>query len=628
MAMDDKQVVDWIMSCRDEAEEAKQDRMKLNADNFDMFFLKHDFSHKREGQSREVLSRQQMAVIQNRNFYQQALSKLGDWWSAEASFADAEMSLPVRPAEITRLTNYMLEQTGYFSHVGNCVQNAQLSSLAISKCCPTLVAKPKYISKKSGRGKGLRRWVEKIEDKTYRTKFKTVRAENYYPDPTGANLYKIEDMWVDFHEVKALSVGDEAIYNAAVVNDLSRGETDVEDAATRARESGQNTPGAGHRPKVKITEFWGSIINPTTGEMEMENCVVTIANDRHLLRKEPNPLWHQRDPYTASPQLEVSDSVWHIAPMDAPTAAARAMIEMYNLMVDAGMMQVHGISQIRKDALDNPAQVQNGIQPGVALAVNSMLPIGGKVLEPLVSVQIPPDAFNIFQIQGQEFNSAALTSDARAGMTAVANQKATAIVEASQTIASVSQGIAQNYEARQILKELELAWMTTAQNWKQISREEFVSLFGPQRGEELSQLSAEDVFTSTVNGIKFRVYGISMTLAKSQDYQKLTTLLQTIASSPQLMEEFLKKYDLGKTLGEIMTALDIDKYKLEIPKAMQNMMASPEGGAGAGAPEEMGADMMSQVPDPGVGGSMADMMGGDSSLMAPEFPGSPATEGV
>jgi hypothetical protein len=200
--------------------------------------------------------------------------------------------------------------------------------------------------------------------------------------------------------------------------------------------------------------------------------------------------------------------------------------------------------------------------------------------------------------------------------------KATEVVEASQTITSVFQGMAKNYEARQSVKELELAWMTVAQNWDKIPKEEFIALFGAERGEELSQLPPEDVFAATVNGIKFRVFGVTQTLNKAQDFRKLTTLLQTIAASPQLMEEYLKKYDLGKTLGEIMTALNIDKYKLEIPKAVQMTMEPQQEG-----PPQGGPDAMSQVPDAGAG-SLADMMGGgQAGIPSTQFPGSPALIG-
>lgn len=619
--MTDKQIIDWILSCRKEAEEAKHDRMELNKSNYDMFHLRHDFSHKKEGQSQEILSKQSMAVEQNKSFFQQALADLGEWWKAESCYVDGEEGMMIRPHEITKLSNHMLKEALYFSHVGNSIESAMLGSLAISKITGYMKPKPKFVSKKRGRGKGLKRWVEKIENKTWEARFNIVRHENYYPDPAGKGLYEIEDSWPDFHEVSAMAESDED-FNKSMVDGLSRGgQPDADEESGKERETGQNTTTSGHRPKVKLTEFWGTILNPTTGAVEFENVQAIIANDTHLiLRPRPNPLWHQRSPYTVSPLMEVANSVWHKAPMDAPTMHNRALIEMYNLVVDAGMKQVNAISQLRKDWLDNPAQVSEGIPPGASLVVNSMCPPGGKVLEPLTAVQIPGEAFNVFNIMVQEFNSSALTSDLRGGITPSREMKATAIVEQSQAITGVFQGMAKNYEARQSQRELELTWMTTAQNWDQIDKEVFISLFGRERGEELAAMSPEDVFANTVNGVRFRVFGISLTLAKAQDFQKLMTLLQTIGGSPVLMEKYTEKYDLGKTLGEIMSALNIDKAKLEIPREVQMTM---EGQADQGAPEAQ-PDGMSQVAEPG-GGSLAEMLG--TSLPQASFAGNPGPMG-
>lgn len=617
----DKQIIDYILACRDEAEQAKVDRMALNKENYDCFHLKHDFSHKEEGQSQEVLPKQSRAVEEVKASFQQALADLREWWKAEVCYPDMEQAMIIRPHEITKLTNFMLEQDRYFSHVGNCVESAMLASLAISKCTGKLIPKPKYVSRKKGRGKNLKRWLEKIDNKTWQLHFECVRAENYYPDPTGKGLYEIEDSWPDFYELQALADSDED-YDKTMINGLSRSDmTDVEENYGKARETGQNTTGPSHRPRPKVTEFWGTILD-SQGEIAFENVQAVIVNDSYLiLRPRPNPLWSQKSPYTVSPLLEVANSVWHKAMMDAPTKLNRVLTELMNLMLDAGMEQVHAVGQVRKDWLDNPAQIADGIKPGTKLLVNASCPPGGKVMEPLTTTQIPPDAFNIHSLYNSEFVSSTWSSEARQGMTNLANQKATAIVEASQMITSVMQGMAKNYEGRQSTPELQLGWMFVAQNWDQIDPEIFVSLFGRERGEELSQLSPEDVFANTVNGIRFKVFGITQTLSKVQDFQKMTTLLQTIAASPILMEEYLKKYDLGRTLGEIMTALNIDKYKLEIPEAVQRTMQEP-------APQEQGApvqgapDGMSQVP--GADGISA-MMGPE--IPSTQFPGSPALSG-
>jgi len=132
-----------------------------------------------------------MAVEQIRSFFQQALVDLGGWWKAEAQFPEAEESLLIRPHEITKVTNYMLEKANYYSHVGNSIQSALLSSLAISKTYGCMKPKPRFVSRKKGRGRSLKRWIEKIENKTWEMNFDVVRAENYYPDPSGAGLYEI-----------------------------------------------------------------------------------------------------------------------------------------------------------------------------------------------------------------------------------------------------------------------------------------------------------------------------------------------------------------------------------------------------------------------------------------------------
>lgn len=614
------EIRDWIISCRDEADEAKVERMNRNKNNYDMFHLKHDFSHKKDGQSQEILSKQSMAVESTKSFFQQALADLGEWWKAEVCYPEMEASLPIRPHEITKLTNYMLERARYFSHVGNSIESALLGSLCISKTTGRLIPKPKFISRKKGRGAGLKRWIEKIDDKTWELKFEIVSARNYYPDPTGKELYEIEDSWVDYHELLTMVEADEDFDRSLLDGLASQGVGDTEETFDRARETGQNTPSSSQRPKVKLTEFWGTIIHPRSGEIVYENVQAIIANDTHLiLPPRPNPLWHQKSPYTVTPLVEVANSVWHKALMDAPTQHNRALIEMYNLTVDAAMKQVHATSQVRADWLENPAQISGGIQPGAVLVTNSQCPPGAKVMEPLTQVVIPPEAFNVFNIMAQEFNASAMTNDIRQGGASTRTTSATEIVEASQTITSVFQGLAKNYESRQSLRELEKAWQTVAQNWDLIDREVFISLFGSQRGDELYRLSPEDVFAGTVNGIRFRVFGITQTLGKAQDFRKLTTLLQTIAASPALMEEYLKKYDLGKTLGEIMTALDIDKHKLEIPEAVQRTMAPPE--EEQGAPEE-GPDGMSQVPE---AQNMGEQMG--PGIPQTAFPGSPALIG-
>jgi hypothetical protein len=619
----DSYVKRYVNSCREEAYQSKTSRMALNRDNYDMYHLRHDFSHKKDGQSTEILSKQKMAVEQIKSFFQQALCDLGEWWRAVPADGSSGELMLIRPEEIQKLTNHMLQKANYFSHVGNSVQSALLGSLAVTKVHGCMESKPKYKVRSEGRGKSFKKYVEAVEDKTWQLALDIIRQENYFPDPTAEKgRYRIEECYLDLTTVRQLSEEPYAIFDKEVVKNLQpwTGGDSLQEMK-KSREQGQNTVVGSMRPRVKLTEFWGDIVDDKTGEVLFENCVVTIANDTHIIRKPTqNPLWHQRAPIIAAPLLEVANSVWHTALMDAATKHNRSLIEIFNLVLDAAMMQVHGIKQLRTDVLADPKQVSDGIRAGDTLQVTSALPAGAKVLEPLIAVEIPAQAMNVMNVLSQEFNASALTNDLRQGVMPFRAVKATEVVEASNTITSVFQGLAKNVEAKLIQPELELSWMTIAQNWDLIDREVFISLFGKERGEFLSQIDPQDVFVNTVNGVRFEVYGITLTLGKTQDFRKLTTLLQTIGSSEVLIEEFTKRYDFGKLLGEIMTSLDLNKKKLEVDQATQ---ALSQGGGGdplaqAGAP---GApNQMSQVPQAGAG-SLADI------FQQPNFPGSPALAG-
>lgn len=626
--MDDSKLIRYVLSARDEGESTRLDRDKLTRDNYDQFHLKHDFSHKKAGQSTEVLSAQRMATLQSASFFQQSLVELGDWWKCEPADGTDGSALMIKPHEIYKLTNLKLSQANFYGHIGASVQASLLGALAITKVYGCMKPKPKFVARRKGRGKDLKRWVEKSEDKTWHLKFDLVSHENYYPDPTGSGLYEVEECFLDYHVALGLAEGDYSIYDKAAFEGLEPwGGVDMKES-DEARKTGQNPRSSTFRPRLKITELWGTIIDEDTGETVHENCVITLANETHIIRKPtPNPLWHQRSPIVTSALLEVANSVWHTALMDAGTKHNRAQTEIYNLMLDAAMQAVHNISQVRIDDLDDPSQVSGGIKAGTTLKVRNSLQPGAKVYEPVSTGQIPQEGLTLYQITGEECKASMMTNDVRSGGSAGGGAtKATAIVEASNVINSVFKGIANNVELRDIKPKLELAWMTVAQNWDLIDVDEFKALFGSERGEQLSQIPPEEVFANTVGGIKFHVFGISQTLAQQSDFRKWTTFLQTIGASEVLIEAFMQKYPNGfpHLLEGIMRSIGLDVSKLqdnpaEAPKpqaAPAPAMEQP------GAPPGATPNQMSQVPQAPAGGmpsGLAAIMGGQG------FPGSRAT---
>lgn len=613
--LDEEYCIQWMTTCYNEADSSKRNRMELNRDNFAMYQLEHNFAHKIAGQSKEVLSKVRNAVESSKAFFQQALADLDDWYRVTTRDGSDGTGMVVTPEEMQKLMNYMLKRCDYFAHVGHSTQLGLLGSVAISQVGGELVSKPKFKTRAEGRGSKYKKHVVVSEDKTWELRYDSFRQEDYYPDPTGEGQYEIVESMVDMHIIQALAEGDNAIYDKAAVAELTPWGGDILQDGKKAAETGQNTiiPA---RPRVKIREFWGNIVDNVTGELLAENVVMTLANNLKIIRKPTaNPLWHQRSPLVAAALIEVAHSVWGVAMMDAGTKHNRSLIELFNLMLDSAMKAVWGINQIRTESLVDPSQVTDSIRWGTNLRVDSSLPVGGKVMESVVSGEIPSDVLNMFNLMNQETLTSMKTNDLRMGAQSMRAVKATEVVASENSITSEFQGIAKNFEEKKIQPELEMGCWTICQNWDQIDKEVFTSLFKKERGEQLAQLEPQEVFVSTVNGMKFEVFGISLTLRRQADFRKWTTLLQVIGGSEMLIEAFLQKYSFEKLLGEIMVAIDLNKSKIQVDKPgdgqAQPMQPQVAGAGGGSAPTAMaqpggapGAspNMMSQTPGAGGGG--------------------------
>lgn len=613
-----KDLLKYVMSCRDEAAFAKQTRMKLNKRNWAAFHGLYDFSHKRKGQSRQILNKTTNAVEQTTSFMQQALADIGDWWDMKSALPLEEVeSLAIKPEEAKQLTNYMLKKAKFFVHVGDLVQCGLLGALCITKIGGRYNIKPKFKAQRSGEGENFKINLVKLKDKEWCLKFDAVSAENYYPDPTGRGLYDVEEFFLDMHEVIDMAKGKNAIFDKDEVEQLRPWFTDeqTENPYGNDIEKPEDSEAGGHRPKVKLTEFCGNVVCTKSGKLLHENVIITVGNEKQVLRVKPNGRWIQRAPYIASPLTRVANSVWHRALMDIPTQHNESMIELFNLMLDGAMSAVHGIKQIRVNDLVKVEQVANGIPSGTTLQVKSSLPPGAKVMERVDSGDIPNDALQMYNLINSEFSASAMTNDLRMGVMPFRQVKATEVVEASQSITSTFQGITKSFEQDHIEPVLEQAWAEIAQNWRDIPKEVFLELFGQDRGEELSQMNPKEVFAATVGRYRFEVFGISAALNKSMDFRKYTTLLQTIGGSQVLGEAFLQGgYSMGHLLNEIMKSLDIDTRRLKAKEAEQlNNQQPAQGQAPQGTPNEM-----SQIPQAGAG-SLNDILSGG----APGFPQGP-----
>lgn len=595
----DSELINCLENYRKEASEAKRDRMDKNRVNFDAYHLRQDWSHKLKGQSREFLPKVATAVEQNANMIQQGLLDLGKWFNVTPQAGISEDEMQIKPSVIFNLLDRQLSKDGFVKKVGDIIKLGMLGGLMIVKVGGKYVNKPKYVVETEvKKGKYFKKLIKK-DLKSWQLDIQLIRQEDYYPDPTGRKLYEVVDFYLDLHEVKRLAEGDDAIYDMKAVEQLSAGldSTGLSQEWKKTRETDQNVAGGGYRNQIKLTEVWGNILD-SKGDLIYENVVYTVANDRFLIQKPtPNPYWHQESPFVTDSILSVPHAVWPKAMMDAASLLNLSANEIFNLMLDSSIVSVHGIKQLRKDWLDDPSQVANGVEQGSTLLVNSSCPPNAKVLESVYTGGQPQEAMNMLNVVNQEAAAAMFTNEIRSGGADMKNVRATAVVENSQALNNMASGMIKNIEGDDnsglITQILIKAWKTIAQNMDDLDDAEVKALIGASEAQKIKAMGREQIFADTVQSCKFRVFGVSAVVNKMKDFTKLTAMMQTIFSNPMLTEAFMQKYSVPKFLDEIMLSLDINTFKLEADENEGGQLNQSEGTV------EDVANVNSQIPQAG-----------------------------
>lgn len=568
-------VMSRIRTARHEAEQAKRVRMRRNRRNLDAYFGYQDYSFKQQGQSQEFLPKTSTAVEQFASFVKRALVDFGDWFSMDIPEIPGLKAEDVRAFvrdQINTLSYASEEILDFATLLSDALKSGALESLMIFKIHGRVFNEASFTVE---RGITLVETpfgtVPQMEDELVRTEvarwklcIDMISPTDYYPDPRmQRNLYEIHRCERDLEEIQAMAQGEDAIYDPAVVAQIDGSMRLPEDQRRREQHRGQQeTPYPTDRRPVVIEEYWGTFLNDD-GSVAESNVVATMANDRYLIRPpEPNPFWHGQSPFVRAPLIRVPFSTWHKALMDDAVGMNLSMNELYNLMLDGGMESVWGTKQLKKDWLDKPEQVEGGIPSGTTLFIKEEVPVGAKVLETVTSGHVPQDAMAMFAVNQEEFNASALTTDLRLGVLPSKTVKATEIVEAQQGQAGTIDGIVRDVEDRAIEPVLRKTWLTILQHFDEYNARDVINSMGERAAFILARMSPAQRFSAFADS-KFHVNGLSATLARMRDFQKMLALMEAVKDNPLLAVPFIRKYSGEKILERFFVSLNIDTESIE-----------------------------------------------------------------
>lgn len=599
-------VIQAINACRHESEMARRDREVQGDKNWQLYLGKQDYSHKQEGQSQEFLPKVPVAVEQMSALVKRALVQFGNYFSVDV---DTELGQLITGDEIREMLKVFLRDlwapggkvTDFPTIVSDAMKQALLKCLIIFKV---------HGAYKKGRKLSFEKGIgfKEKEIETWKLRIDLVRFEDYYPDPTGNNLYEIHRVERDLYEVVDMSEGDDPIYDPAMVQKLVEhsggGErADDEKLSEGDRNQNETTPPS-FRKRVVLDEFWGTLLRDD-GTVAHRNIVATVANERFLIRPpEPNPFWHQRSPLVVAPLIRVPHSVWHKALYDHASDLNIAINELYNLLIDGGMASVWGISQLRVEDLEDPSQVEGGIRQGMTLAVKQTLPHNAKVYERLTEGQAPIEALQIFESLNSEFSQAALTNELKLGSLPQKQVLATEVLESGQSQNLMLDGVVADLENQCMSPTLELAFLVIMQMADKLPEEAFSFLNNKKVALMIMRAEPEERFVLFFNRCRFVVNGLSSTMARALEFQKLMAFLQAVGINPLMLQAFITKYSPEKFLAQLLNALNLNPKNFErTEEELRQLLGQQSGQPGAGTPPGPGAEV------PGVG-AMSQVLGG------------------
>lgn len=633
----DDEVLRWIMACREEAYQARINRMYLNSRNQDAYMGLQDWSHKQKGQSTEFLPKVAVAAEQFAAFIKKALMQYGDWFQIEQS---DNMKPFITDGQIRKLMKLMFDSLpdgpnsskNLETVISDGAKAGLLESLIILKVYGRNVPYLKYAVEGGDNvvsfpsGSPATKTLKKTKENHWHLCVDLIRSEDYFPDPTGRGLYEIHEVERDYIDV--LKMAKAGTYDLDAVmsikdEDFSKPESITE--KRRPQQRGQNyaIPPAKRR-RTLITEFWGTIINDK-GEEVADSLLATVANKKTLIRRPiDNPLWHGESPFVVAPLIRVPHSVWHKALYDNSSNLNFAINEMFNLMLDGGISAVWGIKQLRQDYLVDPAQVEDGIPQGITLTVKNEMPEGIKVLETVASADpgIMQAGTEIWEILDREFTQASLTNDISLGSLPQRQVKATEIVQANQSNDVTLSSISMDLEINLAEKLLRKSWLTMAQFMDDMSSPDIAMAIGPQASVLLAGLSTAERFILFANGASFKVNGLSATLAAAQDFQKLMAFFQACSQNPVLLRSFITKYSPDRVLAILIKQLNINPDDIaatgdqDLPQITQQiaMFAQMIGGQSPGNPA--GSSPQPQPPGPSLSPPTGQTEGGNVAMTA------------
>lgn len=341
---------------------------------------------------------------------------------------------------------------------------------------------------------------------------------------------------------------------------------------------------------VKITNYFGDLYDPNTGDLLMENQYFIIANDKELVYGPvENPFWDGSKPVIAAPLIEVPFAAYGRSPIAWNLDMYDLWNEYLNLLVDYMQSVLLGMKEVDVGLLEDEDDfLRSGIYPGKYIPTDK----GGQNVQAVTNIpfsDVPQGFWQHMQILQQELSDNVLLSDTIGGqnrtrgrVTAMEFNRRAA--DAGAMIDFLYSALEDNllapiirlsfYRILQFMPQKMWAdWIETHKNEimpeDPMKSQQFMEIFEPMK-----EWTPRERWEKLGGYFKFKVRVFSALGDQQMEIEKGTFMMQTISQIPGAAQHI--KWD--KLLRYIIRAFGWDPEEIISPEALPLPMAAAQGG--------------------------------------------------
>lgn len=375
-------------------------------------------------------------------------------------------------------------------------------------------------------------------------------------DPTGRNKFIIHQIQLDYFDVKKLA--EKGVYDISVVNQIQEDFVRQElEYIERLKKGETEIKKPNFRKEVEIMEYYGDIFDEF-GNIIAENVIITIANEKYLLRIVENP--YKIKPFFIAPLCFKPFSVYHKNFYEdvINSNLLEEMSRVLNGIIDGHLFSIAKAFELNIDVVYDPEEIKSGIAPGKVLKR-----IGG-MPEPMIrEIQIgnvSQQNLAVYEILSREFQNATAITEFIMGMpTSRGRPTATEVMYKSQQSINTIQDIATDLENYLISPLLEFVFDLVMKYQTDFTDAELQEFLGDHLDYYLDYQLFKEKYLRGV--YKFRVNGLSSTLLRTQIVEKVSVLLQLLQANPN----WIQKINFEQLLYKVIEGLDLDPTEILLP---------------------------------------------------------------